>query len=59
VIAVGLFLFALACIGAASSALDPEESKDSLTLDALLFLLCLVGVVHASSQRKRANEDEE
>lgn len=55
-IVVGIFLIALALIGCASSALDPSERKESLSFDALLFLLCLVGVV-AAHKRKSSDED--
>lgn len=55
---IGLMFLALACLGAASSALDPDERKDSCTLDALLFLLCLVSVLGARA-RKRADPDDE
>lgn len=55
---IGLMLLGLACLGAASSALDPDERKDSCTLDALLFLLCVVSVLGAS-ERKRPDPDDE
>lgn len=55
-IVVGLFLLGLALIGVVSSALDPDESKDSCTLDVLLFLLCLVGVLHAHQKRAQAED---
>ena len=56
-ILIGLALLGLALVGCASSALDPHERDSSATFDALLFLLCLVGVV-AAHKRKSADEDE-
>lgn len=48
-IVVGLILLGLSLVGFASHALDPHE-RESPSLDAILFLLCLIGVIHA---RKR------
>jgi MYXO-CTERM domain-containing protein len=55
---IGLALLALACIGFASAHLkdDSPDRASEGTWDALLFLLVLVGVLHA--RRKRDSEDE-
>lgn len=59
---LGIMLLGLALVGFASSALDDSSDRapqsDSGTLDALLFMLCLVGVLHASAKR-RDDEDLE
>lgn len=61
-IIVAITLIALLLIGFASHALDdgPERAPngESHTLDALLFLLCLVGIVAAQRKRARDSEDE-
>lgn len=58
---LGLMLFGLALVGFASSALqddgDRAPQSDSGTLDALLFLLCLVGVLHASAKRRDCDDE--
>lgn len=53
IVAIAIFLGGLWLIGAAASALD-EDTRGSLALDALLFLLVLVGVLHA---RKREADE--
>lgn len=56
-IVVVLTVAALFLVGFAASALEDRAPKESSgTLDALLFLLCLVGIVAA--KRKRESEDE-
>jgi hypothetical protein len=60
VILVGLTLFALTCFGIASHCLDDGNETaptgESHTLDALLFLLCLIGIVAA--HKRKSDEDE-
>ena len=60
-ILVGLALLALACFGFASHALDdgPDRAPtgESGTLDALLFLLCLVGILGARKPARDADEE--
>ena len=61
---VGIALLGLACVGFASHALDDSDPDraahdDSRALDALLFLLCLIGVLNAKRKRKRDEDSDE
>lgn len=57
---VGLALLGLALIGFASDALadDRAPQDESGTLDALLFLLCLIGILAAKRKRDADPDDE-
>lgn len=54
IVAIAIFLGGLWLIGAAASSLD-EDTRGSLALDVLLFLLVLVGVL---AHRARSREDD-
>lgn len=54
---VGHQVIAIAIVVGALLLMSHDDSRgDSYALDIVLFLLCLVGVVHA---RKRESEDED
>lgn len=56
---LGIMLLGLALVGFASHALDDAPERDSSTLDALLFLLCLVGVLAHRAKQQRDKDDED
>jgi hypothetical protein len=63
VILIGLFVFSVALIVMSARLLDTPEAdrapqSESRGLDALLFLLCLIGVVSAVRRKRKAEEED-
>jgi hypothetical protein len=63
VILIGLFVFGVAVIAMSARLLetpDPDRASQSESrgLDALLFLLCLIGVVSAVRRKRKADDEE-
>jgi len=58
VIPLVIFVSAVCLIGACAHALDDSEDKGpNVALDALLFALCLLGVLMARKRREESDDE--